>query len=766
VTIPELNLDDRTFQDLVGEARRKLIAACGLTAWTEHNVSDPGITLIELFAWMTELTIYRLNRVPEKIHFALLDLLGLSLDPPQAASADVRFQLKQEASEPVFIPAFATEVSTARTPDQDPVVFQVQRDFTIPALKPVAYVVERAGRLEQVGVNDAGAAQPAGLFQQPFTTAKDRALYLGFDHDLSRLIIRVDARCAEAHGTGINPDDPPLHWYVSQGNEVWHEVEVLADSTGGFNYASGSVDLALPPTTGRTMIDHRRDLNLFWLACYLEGSTRAGVPATTYGVERRLYNDLPYISFITAGAVGATLPASNTTLEQYERLADSDGTAGQTRRLRHAPAFPLDKDRDPPEVLEVRYPRQPEWQTWFPCESFTNCSHNGKHFAFDPATGEIRFPPAIRHKHEAGGEQREAQAEAALPPTDPAQDEPARVDQERRHESFPDLPADLGQEMNESREPGGPPGDGRMNGTGRPSGQGRPGHPKGYWERLGDVPPRGSEFRIRAYRHGGGHRGNLDPDTLTVLRSSIPEVDAVTNPSRATGGRDGGSRDLARQRATHELRTRHRAVTVEDFEYLAMQASTRVGRAKCVVQHPEPGGYRHDSAPITVYILRGCDDLEGPLTAHDVAPDAVLLEEVRTYLDERRLLGCVIDVKDALLLEVTVDVAVEAFPRSSLTRVRSDTETALHRYLNPLVGSTVRAGQRGWGFGRSLEPGEIHGVIHGVYGVKSIETLKIVAGRPHDPKSAREVLEKWPLQDAEVVVSGKHRVAVKPGRSQ
>ena len=57
MTLPELNLDDRTFQELVSEARLKVMEACEFTGWTEHNVSDPGITLIELFAWMTELTI-------------------------------------------------------------------------------------------------------------------------------------------------------------------------------------------------------------------------------------------------------------------------------------------------------------------------------------------------------------------------------------------------------------------------------------------------------------------------------------------------------------------------------------------------------------------------------------------------------------------------------------------------------------------------------------------------------------------------------------
>ena len=82
VRLPEIQLDDRRFQDLVSEARTRIARSC--PEWTEHNVSDPGITLIELFAWMTEMTIYRLNRVPDKLHVALLDLLGHPARRPDA----------------------------------------------------------------------------------------------------------------------------------------------------------------------------------------------------------------------------------------------------------------------------------------------------------------------------------------------------------------------------------------------------------------------------------------------------------------------------------------------------------------------------------------------------------------------------------------------------------------------------------------------------------------------------------------------------------
>ena len=89
--LPSVELDDRGFQDLVNEARLRIAQSC--PEWTEHNVSDPGITLIELFAWMTEMVIYRLNRIPDKLHVALMDLVGIALEPATAARAELRFRL-------------------------------------------------------------------------------------------------------------------------------------------------------------------------------------------------------------------------------------------------------------------------------------------------------------------------------------------------------------------------------------------------------------------------------------------------------------------------------------------------------------------------------------------------------------------------------------------------------------------------------------------------------------------------------------------------
>ena len=66
MTLPTPNLDDRTFDDIVEEAIRLIPQYC--PEWTNYNPSDPGITLVELFAWMTEMILYRLNKVPDKVY--------------------------------------------------------------------------------------------------------------------------------------------------------------------------------------------------------------------------------------------------------------------------------------------------------------------------------------------------------------------------------------------------------------------------------------------------------------------------------------------------------------------------------------------------------------------------------------------------------------------------------------------------------------------------------------------------------------------------
>lgn len=89
ITLP--NLDDRNYEDLLKEARSLLPTYAPL--WTNHNPSDPGITLIELFAYLTEMMLYRLNRVTDANVYAFLRLLnepGWKPSPEKSLQEHVR----------------------------------------------------------------------------------------------------------------------------------------------------------------------------------------------------------------------------------------------------------------------------------------------------------------------------------------------------------------------------------------------------------------------------------------------------------------------------------------------------------------------------------------------------------------------------------------------------------------------------------------------------------------------------------------------------
>ncbi|MGE5730927.1 MAG: putative baseplate assembly protein, partial [Gemmatimonas sp.] len=126
--LPTVSLDDRHFQDIVDEAKTRIPTYC--PEWTDHNVSDPGVALIELFAWMTDMLLYRVNQVPDKMYVKFLELIGVRLEPPRAARSPVTFYLSAAQPTAVTIPE-DTEVATVRTEDNPAIIFSTESDLTI-----------------------------------------------------------------------------------------------------------------------------------------------------------------------------------------------------------------------------------------------------------------------------------------------------------------------------------------------------------------------------------------------------------------------------------------------------------------------------------------------------------------------------------------------------------------------------------------------------------------------------------------------------------
>ena len=130
--IPPPKLDDRSFNDIVEEAISMIPRYA--PEWTNHNPSDPGITLIELAAWMTDLLIYRLNQVPDKNYVAFLNLLGIKLRAPRAAKGLLRFALVEGAAKQ-RVPR-GTQVSTPQATEEHTVTFETARDIMVSMARP------------------------------------------------------------------------------------------------------------------------------------------------------------------------------------------------------------------------------------------------------------------------------------------------------------------------------------------------------------------------------------------------------------------------------------------------------------------------------------------------------------------------------------------------------------------------------------------------------------------------------------------------------
>lgn len=135
--IPLPNLDDRTFADLV-EEMRALIPRYA-SDWTDHNASDPGIMLIELFAWLTEALIYRLNRIPEASRARFLELLGTDLSKAVGFSCGADYGIDFDEIQAQTVTTLKKRWRAVTAEDFEKLVME-NKDFNIARAKCLANI--------------------------------------------------------------------------------------------------------------------------------------------------------------------------------------------------------------------------------------------------------------------------------------------------------------------------------------------------------------------------------------------------------------------------------------------------------------------------------------------------------------------------------------------------------------------------------------------------------------------------------------------------
>ena len=370
MVLPTPDLDDRDFQSLVDEAKRLVQRTS--PEWTDHNVSDPGVTLIEAFAQMVDQLIYRLNRLPDRHYVKFLELIGMQLFPPTAARGTVTFWLSAPQPAAVLVRA-ETEVATSRTDVDEPISFTTTADLSIVPCEFAQIATASPGQeaVDQSRLFSSDQQVPSfSDLPQP-----GDSMLIGLSNAVPSCAVLLRIDCPVG-GVGIDPRDPPLVWEAWSG-QGWSACDVDRDETGGLNRA-GDVVLHVPATHEESLIARQR---AGWLRCRI-------LPPD--GV-RPAYTRSPRVTGIRAMTVGGTAEIAHAEAVHGEQLGISDGTPGQRFRLTRQPVVPWTE----PSVLQVAEPGGRK-TSWLPARDFARSGPEAPHYRLDAVAGEVEMGPAVR----------------------------------------------------------------------------------------------------------------------------------------------------------------------------------------------------------------------------------------------------------------------------------------------------------------------------------------------------------------------------------
>ena len=370
MTLPAPNLDDRAFQDLVDEAKRLVQRRC--PEWTDNNVADPGVTLIETFAYMVDQLIYRLNRVPDLNYIKFLELLGEQLRPPAAAIAPVKFSLAVAQATDVLIPA-GTLVSTSRRGTDRQITFSTTYPLNLVAVSVSSILTQPIGGQPEPHEREMAMGSEFECFSS--VPQVGDAMYVGLTKAAPGCIVRVNID-ARIEGIGVDPLRPPLVVEAWDG-QAWVETRLLASTTGGLN-KRGHADVHI--------VRHAESM----IGGVTAGWIRMRIIETVG--DQPAYSSSPRVKMIEASTIAGIVDVSQSVPVVDEIVGTCTGTPGERLQLNRFPLVSGQGDL----TIEVSTPNG--WTVWTRVDSFAQSTATDLHFMIDDTNGGIIFGPMIRQQ--------------------------------------------------------------------------------------------------------------------------------------------------------------------------------------------------------------------------------------------------------------------------------------------------------------------------------------------------------------------------------
>jgi Baseplate J-like protein len=353
--LPIPKLSDKTFDDIVNEAR-SLISRYA-PEWTDYNLHDPGITFLELFAWISEMQMYYLDRLTEEHYRKFLEMAGFSRRGRQPARVILSFS---GVTAELPLPA-NTQVVALSGGNRAP--FETVEDINlIPVSLDAVKSVSGSDVTDRTDANRRdGITFPA--FGE--TPSVDSSLQLGFDKALPPVNIAISIFLFEDNlpPVGSHGDEKPrvtqsveTVWEYLDGG-AWLQLVARDDGTMSLTQ-SGRVILGGPPSMDK--VDGH-----FWIRCRLAGGA---------------YEIAPLIDRIVINAVTAL--QIETVI--YEDLGAGDGKPGRQKKIGKPPVY------QESQIVEISRDGGP-WQTWRKVDGFEDSGPADKDYLIDADTGELCF---------------------------------------------------------------------------------------------------------------------------------------------------------------------------------------------------------------------------------------------------------------------------------------------------------------------------------------------------------------------------------------
>lgn len=228
------------------------------------------------------------------------------------------------------------------------------------------------------------------------------------------------------------------------------------------------------------------------------------------------------------------------------------------------------------------------------------------------------------------------------------------------------------------------------------------------------APPAGRRV-LASYRAGGGLGGNVPAGTVTQMRMAQPLIVAVTNPIAAAGGADVEPLARALVRGPQGLRHRGRALSAQDIEWLAREASPEVARARCLPLHGPAGLVQRGYYRVLIVPYS---------TETRPSPTEELARKVREYLARHAAATARIRVMGPRYLAVSVRAELVPLVAGEAALVEERVRSAVNRFLHPLMGGSDGDG---WGFGQAVPRSRLAAVLGSVADLSHARDLVLAA---------------------------------------